>query len=169
MKKLVLFDWYKTLADYKPPIEEVYANVYREFGIEVIPEDIEGGLFGAFRFFSEENKSLPIGSRSKEEMEEFYLKYHQLVLQGKAEIKREIVLPMTKLAWERASNLSFSLYDDSLPALKEVKDRGLKLGIISNIDRDIDPICEELEVRSYTDFTVTSKSCGEMSSFGIAH
>ncbi len=39
-------------------------------------------------------------------------------------------------AWERSEN--FDLYDDALPALAGLRERGLKLGLVSNGTRDLD-------------------------------
>ena len=39
-------------------------------------------------------------------------------------------------AWEHAQN--FDLYDDVLPTLADLRERGLKLGLVSNTARDLD-------------------------------
>jgi putative hydrolase of the HAD superfamily len=58
--------------------------------------------------------------------------------------------------WERHEN--FSLYEDALPALDDLRRRGLKLGLVSNGQRDLDEFAAHhaLDV----DATVGSKSHG---------
>jgi HAD superfamily hydrolase (TIGR01662 family) len=58
--------------------------------------------------------------------------------------------------WERHEN--FSLYEDALPVLEELRAHGLKLGVVSNGERDLDEFVSHhgLEV----DVAVGSKSHG---------
>jgi HAD superfamily hydrolase (TIGR01509 family) len=58
------------------------------------------------------------------------------------------------------SNPHFALYDDVLPALEALKSRGLVMGLISNIDRDIRPVCCELGLDPYITHVVTSGNTG---------
>jgi putative hydrolase of the HAD superfamily len=54
----------------------------------------------------------------------------------------------------------FVAYSDALPVLQEMKARGLKTGLISNVGQEIDSYCEELGFASYLDFKVTSFEVG---------
>jgi putative hydrolase of the HAD superfamily len=54
----------------------------------------------------------------------------------------------------------FALYDDVLPALGALKSRGVVMGLISNIDQDIKPVCSELGLDPYITHVVTSKDAG---------
>jgi HAD superfamily hydrolase (TIGR01549 family) len=51
----------------------------------------------------------------------------------------------------------FALYDDVLPTLAVLKSRRLVMGLISNIDQDIKPICSELGLDIYITQVVTSR------------
>jgi putative hydrolase of the HAD superfamily len=53
---------------------------------------------------------------------------------GEGAAARELAVEMTR-GWERSEN--FDLYDDVLPVLGELHDRGLKLGLVSNGGREI--------------------------------
>lgn len=51
---------------------------------------------------------------------------------------------------------SYKLYDDSLPALMELQDRGFRLGLISNFEGWLEKLLIELEVGDLFDTTVIS-------------
>ena len=52
------------------------------------------------------------------------------------------------------------LFDDVIPALTHLKGRGLILGLISNVDRDITPLCQELGLSAMLQVVVTSQGVG---------
>jgi putative hydrolase of the HAD superfamily len=54
----------------------------------------------------------------------------------------------------------FKAYDDTLPTLKELKNRGLILGLVSNVAQDMEPTYTELGLQPYLDFKVTSAEVG---------
>jgi putative hydrolase of the HAD superfamily len=54
---------------------------------------------------------------------------------GDADGARECAVDMVR-AWERHEN--FSLYEDALPVLDELRGRGLRIGLISNGQRDLE-------------------------------
>ena len=55
---------------------------------------------------------------------------------------------------------SAALFDDALPTVTALKERGLTLGILTNFRRDIDAVCRRLGMEPYLDFTVTSGEVG---------
>jgi len=52
------------------------------------------------------------------------------------------------------------LFDDVVPALTDLKGRGLILGLISNIDSDITPLLNKLGLASLLQVAVTSQNAG---------
>jgi putative hydrolase of the HAD superfamily len=52
------------------------------------------------------------------------------------------------------------LFDDVLPALTELKKKGLILGLISNVDSDINPLLDKLELSPLLQVVVTSQETG---------
>lgn len=49
------------------------------------------------------------------------------------------------------------LFDDVVPSLTSLKKKGLSLGLISNDDRDIRPLCDELGLSALLEVTVTPR------------
>ena len=161
MTKAVFFDWFNTLALYHPPREGIHAAACREFGIEVSEERISRSLPAADQFFMEENARSSVEKRSPEERAQVYAQYEKRMLSGAGvEVSDELALRIMQEASKSFKGLVFALYDDVLPTLELLKQRGLILGLISNIERDMDPVCAELGLAPYLDFMVTSREVG---------
>jgi len=74
----------------------------------------------------------------------------------------EVDLPTAGRIWEKVRQIPYglALFDDVLPALDLLKLRELTLGVLSNIDRDMETLSQELGLGPYLDFTVTSGEVG---------
>ena len=72
----------------------------------------------------------------------------------------EVALKIYRRARELYGDIGFALYDDALPVLKKLSEQGIIIGLITNIDSDMNPICEELEILPYLDLIVTSGEAG---------
>ena len=70
---------------------------------------------------------------------------------------RAIALEITR-GWERHEN--FELYEDALPVLAELRGRGLKLGLISNTNRDLAAFVRHFELD--VDAWISSGSHGKV-------
>jgi putative hydrolase of the HAD superfamily len=161
MINTVLFDWFDTLAQYYPLREEMRANVYRELGIEVDKERLAAGIVLADHYYLEENARSPMKQRPPEQQMEIYAQMERIVLKhAGVNVSDEVVFNIMQAVGKAFSNSQFMLFDDVLPALDQLKKRDLTLGIISNLDRDLRPICQELGLASYLDLIVTSKEVG---------
>ena len=68
------------------------------------------------------------------------------------------MLEITKRASSQAKSARWVLYDDALPAMKALKERGLVLGLISNII--VGGAGAGTGLESYLDLVVTSKEVG---------
>ena len=53
-----------------------------------------------------------------------------------------------------------TLFDDVMPSLTDLKGRGMILGLISNIDRDINLLVTELRLQKLIQVAVTSREIG---------
>ena len=159
MIKAVFFDLYNTLVDFDPPREEVQAEICREFGIEVAPEAIRRAIPAADNFFYQENVRSSIGKRTPQEKLDFYAEYESRILrEAGVEVSKEVALQiMARFGLKlRQPDAKLVLFDDVEPALAQLKGKGLTLGMITNVDYDIAPVCHRLGLFSYLDFIVTS-------------
>jgi HAD superfamily hydrolase (TIGR01662 family) len=159
MIKAAFFDFYYTLVDYDPPREVSQARVLGELGIEVKPEALLRPLMVADDFLFKEHSRLSLGKRSKEEVTALYGQYHGIILkEAGLEASPQLIGAVLKRAL--AVELKLALYDDVAPALDELKERGIVLGLISNVDRDIDSVYEGLGLPNWLKLRITSQDVG---------
>jgi len=158
MIKAVFFD-YNTLVDYDPPRQVTEAKMLGEMGVEVKPEALLRPLMVADDFLSQEHSRLSMGKRSKEELAALYGRYHGVILkEAGLEAKPEIIANILR-KWF-SLELKMKLYDDVAPALDQLKERGLTLGLISNVDRDISAVYDELGLGNWLQLKITSQDVG---------
>jgi putative hydrolase of the HAD superfamily len=157
--KAVFFDLYNTLVGYDPPREETEAKILNELGVKVTPQSLLRPIMAADDFIYQEHARYPIGKRSKEETVELYTEYHGIVLkEAGIEASWELVTGILK-NWLKA-DYKMVLFDDVVPTLTQLKERGLILGLISNVDRDITPLYQGLGLADWLGVVVTSQEAG---------
>ncbi len=61
---------------------------------------------------------------------------------------------------ERLGPSSLHVFEDVVPALESLKRRGLPVGIVSNWQCGLELFCEELGLRRYVDFVISSAEVG---------
>ncbi len=163
MIKAVFFDWFNTLAHYEPPREELQSQALQEFGIHVSPQKIMSGILVADRDFFEENAVSPVRKRSPEEQAEIYTRYQKTILtEAGVDVSSEPNMPakIMKRVQQLSRGMKFAVFDDVLSTLKTLKGQNYILGLLTNLDRDMEPICRELGLEPYINFAVTSGEVG---------
>jgi putative hydrolase of the HAD superfamily len=157
--KAVFFDLYNTLVTYDPPREVIESRILKDFGIEVSPEALLRPILTADDFIYKEHARSSISKRSKEETIALYTQYHGIILKEVGlEASQEVILGI--LGKWMNFDLKMVLYDDVVPALTSLKERGLTLGLISNVDRDIAPLYQGLGLSDWLKVMVTSQEVG---------
>ena len=159
MIKAVFFDFYHTLVHYDPPREELEARALKDLGTEISPENLRRPLAMADDFIYQEHARLPIGKRSTEDRTALYKQYQEVVLK-EAGIPASERLVLGLLGKMQQAKMKLVLFDDVLPVLAELKNRNLILGLISNVERDISPVCQELGLPPLLPIVVTSQDVG---------
>ena len=159
MIKAVFFDLYNTLVTYDPPREETQARILKEFGIEASPESLRRPITIADDFIYKEHSRLPLSKRSKEEATALYIQYHGIILkEAGIEASQELITGI--LGKWMSFDLKIVLFDDVAPALTDLKERGLVLGLISNVDHAIAPLYQGLGLSTWLQVMVTSQEVG---------
>ncbi|MFA5451680.1 MAG: HAD family hydrolase [Dehalococcoidales bacterium] len=160
MIKAVFFDLYNTLITYDPPREDTHIRLLKDRGIIITRKAIAPAIKAGDEFFYRENSRLLIKERSPEEQQKFWYEYEMTILNkaGISGLATEEVFgllkELQKVKYEMAP------FSDVLPAFSALKNSGYKLGIISNIDRDINPMCEKMGLSPYLDIVLTSHQTG---------
>ncbi|MFC1973791.1 HAD family hydrolase [Chloroflexota bacterium] len=159
MIKAVLFDFYNTIATFYPPRKELQANTCREFGIEVHSENIPRGYWVADNFMSQENDRIPIQQRSHEDQNRFWAEYEYIILKNAGvDVSKKLALKI--FTHVRQLNHKLILFDDVLPVMKALKSQDIVLGLISNLNHNLDSICAKLGLAPYLNFTLSSSEAG---------
>jgi len=157
--RAVTFDFYNTLVHFDPPREELQVRACRELGLELDRKGLVRGYAEADDFWSRENGRRPIAERLPEEQAAFYAEYELRVLRsGGLDVPAEVA----GRVFQRLRQFKYGLaaFPDVLPTVKALKGRGLIVGLISNIRRDLDGLFQELGLTPYLDFVVTSQEAG---------
>ena len=161
MIKAVFFDWFNTLARFEPPRQELYIQAFRQFGIELSPKEAIRGILTADRYYFEENAKFPVEKRSPQEQLEVYVHYPKAILaEAGVEVPKELPLKVMQIVAQQFGGVTFALYDDVLSTLKTLKERKFVLGLLTNLNKDMNTICRELGLEPYLDFVVTSGEVG---------
>ncbi|MFH1487069.1 MAG: HAD-IA family hydrolase [Chloroflexota bacterium] len=159
MIKAVFFDWFSTIVEYRPPRHELQLKACRESGIELPPQAVRRAIADADAYFYEENAKSSVSNRSPEEKQRFYAGYEMTLLRS-AGVEAPAETALRIMARVREFPAKMVLFDDVIPALEALRERGLALGLISNMHRDLQAMCRELGIASYLEFVVTSKEVG---------
>ena len=159
MVKAVFFDFYKTLVYFWPALEDIQEASCKELGLNVNKKKVKRGYALADEFMSKENASLPLANRPPEERDAFFAEYERLVLKGAGV---DVTLRLASQVWSMAILVpkQFAPFDDAVPALKLLKERGITVGVISNLRQDMGKLCDDLGLSPHLDFCMTSEEAG---------
>jgi HAD superfamily hydrolase (TIGR01662 family) len=129
--RAVLFDVDFTIAKPGPLLgPEGYRDAGARFGLQLDPETYREARAAAV----EDLQHHP----ELEHDEEIWVRFTEDIVRGMGGAGphvREIAEAITD-GWLHSEN--FELYDDALPVLAELRERGLKIGLVSNTSRDLD-------------------------------
>ena len=159
MIKAVFFDLYHTLVRYEPPREELQAKALKDFGIEVNPEILRRPLVAADEFIYQEIAQYPLSKRSEQDKMALWVQYQEVLLK-EAGIKADEKLVFGLLGKMQQMEMKLVPFDDVVPALTDLKDRGLILGLISNVERDMTSFLDDTGLQSLLQVVVTSLDAG---------
>jgi putative hydrolase of the HAD superfamily len=159
MIKVVFFDFYNTLVKFWPPLDQIQQAACREFGLNVSEEGIKHGYAIADVYFNRENERHPLALRSEDDRLEFFTRYEQMILENAG---LSVSLDLARRVWQMAGYVpkDFVSFDDSIPALSMLHSEGYRLGLISNLRRDMVQLCQRLGLAAYLDYFVNSAEAG---------
>jgi putative hydrolase of the HAD superfamily len=159
MIKAVFFDLYHTLIRYEPPREEVLAATLKRSGLVVTASDLRRPIIAGDEFFYRENAHRGMSARSEEEWRAFWARYEEFVL-TEAGITPTPELVKAALADIKKTNFTQVLFDDVLESFDDLDARGLALGLISNVDRDITDLLDRVGLSKRLKVCLTSRDVG---------
>ena len=159
MIKAVFFDLYHTLVRYEPPREELQARALADFGIDVKPEALRRPLVVADEYIYSEIARQPLSKRSQEDKMALWMQYQRVLLK-EAGIGASERLVIGLLGKMQQVDMKLVPFDDVIPVLTDLKGRGLILGLISNVEKDMAPLLNDIGLLSLLPVVVTSLDSG---------
>jgi putative hydrolase of the HAD superfamily len=159
MIKAVFFDLYQTLVRYQPSQEELEAAALKNLGISVAADVLRHPILTANEFIYQQIAKRPLSRRSREEVMALYSEYQRIVLK-EAGIAADEKIVLRLLGMMQQAKMDLVLFDDVMAALDDLKKRSLKLGLISNIEQNMNATLDKLGLSAKLDIVVTSQNAG---------
>ena len=159
MIKAVFFDLYGTLAGFQPDRFQVQSQACAKFGIDLTPQGVLRGYARADAFMAEQNAVRPIRLLDPKARDDFFAEYERRVLSGSGvEVSGERALEI----WLAVRQIPYQMerFDDVLPAMDLLKQQGLILGLISNMNASGTELADNMGLSPYLDLAVTSAEVG---------
>ena len=159
MIKAISFDFYNTLVQFWPPLSEIQQAACQELGISVAKEGIDQGYSVADVYFNQENADGPLALRNEENRLSFFARYEQIILENAGV---PVSLGLAEQIWKMAMSVpkDFIPFDDAIPALAALHSDGYRLGVLSNLRRDMGALCQRLGLSPYLDFCISAEDAG---------
>ncbi len=159
MIKVISFDFYNTLVRFWPPLADIQQAACEALGINVSGCGIDRGYSVADVFFNRENENSPIALRSEQDRLSFFTTYEQMILENAGV---PVSLDLAQQIWKMAMSVQkdFIPFEDTIPALAALRSEGYRLGVLSNLRRDMNALCQQLRLAPYLDFCVSAADAG---------
>ena len=157
--KAVFFDLYGTLAGFDPPREDIQMRAAAKFGFVLTKDGIDSGYHVADQFLTRQNSKKPVRTLNTDERRAFFSKYEQLVLEGAG---HSVDLDVAEKVWLEVSTQQYrlTLFPDVINGLGRLRERGLIVAVISNMNQTSELLCEDMKLTGHVDFAVTSGETG---------
>lgn len=153
------FDWYGTLARHRRQLGRgrLFSEFLASHGLESAPWD-RGVLLKVFEFYGAAYKP----ELSDEEKRLFWIQFTRLLFK-QAQV-RGITRDQSDIYAAPIRDIfgsdSFELYGDVQPVLQALKQRGLRLAVVSNWHRGLDSFCHEMNLSNLLDAVISSSDIG---------
>lgn len=153
MIKAVFFDFYFTLGVWGEPLEDRIQKIAERYDFEV---DWERYAVAVINLFGDASGSDPKTHSLFGTMEKIVKSYREFIKQiGVKEHVDQITWELLQSQHSLFAANNAILYDDTIPTLKQLKNEGYKLAIVSNWDTPLFPLLERLKIAHYFD-TITA-------------
>jgi putative hydrolase of the HAD superfamily len=162
MIRTVLFDAAGTLFDVAEPVGQTYARFARHEGVSAEPRALDDAFRAAFA------RSPPLAFPHTQRAELPSLErawWKRLVFDTFARARIEASPAALDRAFAEvfehyATAAAWRTYADVKPVLRQLRDRGLRLGVVSNFDARLRRLLEAFDLAPAFDAVVLSSECG---------
>lgn len=149
--KAVMFDLGLTLIR-TASFPEIYQRILESFDVKV-------SVGAIIKAQNETEKEFDVSKYKENNRQEFWTNYNTVLIK-KLGVKEKVVFLASQIdeLWWRFSHVQ--VFDDVEPTFSELKNRGLKIGLVSNgFQKDLDHVLSELNLEKWFDSVVCIDSC----------
>ena len=152
MIKTVLFDFVNTLAYLNPRREDI---LKKHIEIKEYPNRDQKDIIAAFLRTDEECPYSSVKILTEEDRRAHFKHYNKKLF-------KQLNIPESDDFYDYYTTVpkKWELDDEALPVLKNLKERGCDVGVISNFDRGLESVLAELGIAPLIDFLVVSQQIG---------
>ncbi|MCC6500260.1 MAG: HAD family hydrolase [Anaerolineales bacterium] len=160
--KAIFFDLDGTLRHNVPGGGEIFSDHVRSLGIQITDDDYSHGMRWEFLYWA--NSPDLVADLQKYENEKFWVNYSQrrLAALGVSPRQSKALAPKVSAYMREFYAPQSVVPDDAQKVLRELKERGYLMAVVSNRDR---PFAEELESHGIADLFAFSLAGGEVDSY----
>jgi putative hydrolase of the HAD superfamily len=149
----VLLDAMGTLVALEPPVPALRENMRERFGLNVTEEDAARAMRAEIAYYRAHHG----GARNAERLADLRRHCAEVV---RAELPGAAGLSVTKVQEALLASLRFSAYPDAPPALRELREGGACLVVVSNWDVALPDALGDAGLLDLVDGVVTSAGAG---------
>ena len=159
MIEAVLFDFYGTLVKWAPDAEERQRDAAAAVGLAVDPAAVARAYPTANAYMNAENARARIAGRSADDRARFFAEYERRLLSAAG---YDVELALAGQIWARvqATQKELAPFDDAVPALRALREAGLRIGVVSNMGRELGAVLDHLGLSAYLDHWMSSEEAG---------
>ena len=167
MIKAVFFDFYQTLGVWGESLRPRLQKITDRYGCEI---DWERYDPARENLYADASGSDPTNHSLLGTMQEIIESYCEFVRQlGVQEHVEQMTWELLQSEHSLFAASAATLYDDTVPTLEHLRDKGFKLAIVSNWDTPLDPLTERLGIAHYFDIIVASHDTRVLSAKPDSH
>lgn len=139
-----------TLIYTDPPVGEVYASIAARFGYSLDPEDVHNRFVPLFIRKNRQNRGKREDNALADE-ERCFLWWKEVFTESIGDIMaREHLDPMFNAVYQEYARADWwGIFPDVIPVLSALREKGMRLVVMSNWDHRLNQTLEELGLASY--------------------
>ena len=159
MIEAVFLDFFGTLVKWAPDAEEMQRDAAAAEGLAVDPAAVARAYPTANAYMNAENARTRIAGRSGGDRARFFAEYERRLLEA-AGYDVEPALAARIWARVQATQKELAPFDDAVPALRALRQAGLRLGVVSNMGRELGTVLGHLGLAARLDTWMSSEEAG---------
>lgn len=159
--RAIFFDFAGTLVRFLPEQETLLVSAAATRGITLSLQAARQGFASVTDWWSRQLAQVPLEERPGEEREALYREFDQRVLAGAGvNTTQDLAYEIFGVVMRQASGSRLVAFEDVLPTLSALQQKGMNLGVVSNMGRTLPQLLATVGLKSYFPIIVSSGEVG---------